>query len=209
MPTIDLAFTITGTTIPLDHGYPLYSALCRVVPSLHGDARVGVHPIRGLRTAPGVLSLMPGSRLRIRLPSEGLAPYIALSGTELDLVGHRLFVGVPRVESLVPAPLLASRLVVFRGPTEPPSFESSVRRHLSEIDVVGEPSFVPSPSPPWSGQPKRRVLTIAGRRVIGYALRVSGLTAEESLRLQEHGLGGRRRFGCGVFVPVGRNTQTD
>jgi CRISPR/Cas system CSM-associated protein Csm4 (group 5 of RAMP superfamily) len=28
---------------------------------------------------------------------------------------------------------------------------------------------------------------------------VSELTAEESIRLQEHGLGGRRKMGCGVF----------
>jgi hypothetical protein len=28
------------------------------------------------------------------------------------------------------------------------------------------------------------------------------LNAAESLRLQEHGLGGRRKMGCGVFAPV-------
>ena len=38
--------------------------------------------------------------------------------------------------------------------------------------------------------------------MIGYALRVFGLTAEESIRLQEEGLGGRRRMGCGVFLPI-------
>jgi len=31
---------------------------------------------------------------------------------------------------------------------------------------------------------------------------VQGLDADESLKLQEHGIGGRRRFGCGIFVPV-------
>ena len=34
---------------------------------------------------------------------------------------------------------------------------------------------------------------------------VGGLTAEESICLQERGLGGRRRMGCGLFVP-GRPT---
>ena len=45
------------------------------------------------------------------------------------------------------------------------------------------------------------MLRIKGKRVIGYALQVAGLTAEESVRLQELGLGGRTRMGCGFFVP--------
>ena len=64
MPVIDLAFEISGTTIPLDYGYGLFSALCRVVPQLHGDRRVGVHPIRGIRLQPRRLTLVPQSRLR-------------------------------------------------------------------------------------------------------------------------------------------------
>jgi hypothetical protein len=31
---------------------------------------------------------------------------------------------------------------------------------------------------------------------------VEGLTAEESLTLQTHGLGGKHHMGCGVFVPL-------
>ena len=47
MPVIDLAFELRGAEIPLDYGYALFAALSRVVPRLHGDRRVGVHPIRG------------------------------------------------------------------------------------------------------------------------------------------------------------------
>jgi hypothetical protein len=31
---------------------------------------------------------------------------------------------------------------------------------------------------------------------------IEGLTAEESLTIQEKGIGGRRHMGCGVFVPL-------
>jgi CRISPR-associated protein Cas6 len=57
MPVIDLSFVLVGTTIPLDHGYSLFSSICRIVPSLHGDRRIGIHPIKGRQSAPGVLSL--------------------------------------------------------------------------------------------------------------------------------------------------------
>ena len=42
------------------------------------------------------------------------------------------------------------------------------------------------------------------KEIVGFALRVEELTAEESIRLQEKGIGGRRRFGCGIFVPERR-----
>jgi len=89
MPVIDLSFVLVGTTIPLDHGYALSSAICRVVPALHGNRRVGVHPIRGRQTGPGVLTLDDRSRPKLRLPSEEIAPFIALAGQTLDLEAWR------------------------------------------------------------------------------------------------------------------------
>ncbi|WP_406697940.1 type I-MYXAN CRISPR-associated protein Cas6/Cmx6 [Singulisphaera sp. Ch08] len=204
MPIIDLNFSIIGTTIPLDHGYSLFSALCRVVPQLHGDTRIGVHPIRGRQAAPGVLSLIDSSRIRLRLPSEEIAPYIAVAGTELELDGHRLQVGIPRVECLTPAPSLGSRLVTFRGVIDPTLFEANIRRHLEKRKISGEPSLVAATRAPWTGQPMRRVLKVKDKRVIGYSLRIHGLKSEDSISLQEEGLGGRRRMGCGVFQPVSR-----
>jgi CRISPR-associated protein Cas6 len=67
MPVIDLSFVLVGTTFPLDHGYPLFSAICRVVPAPHGDRRIGAHPIRGRQTARGLLALTDRSRLKLRL----------------------------------------------------------------------------------------------------------------------------------------------
>ena len=70
------------------------------------------------------------------------------------------------------------------------------------MQVAGTPHLVPAARPKFVGQPLRRVLRIKDRRVVGYSLRVLGLTAEESIRLQEEGLGGRRRMGCGVLLPM-------
>jgi CRISPR-associated protein Cas6 len=202
MPIIDLAFGLRGTEIPLDYGYALFGALCRVVPALHGDRRVGVHPIRGLRLAPRRLTLVPPSRLRLRLPSEQIGTYLALAGKSLDLDGARLAVGIPQVEPLRPAASLASRLVTIGHLIEPSAFAASLRRQLAALGVAAEPSFVPSLHPAHAGEPSRRVVRVRGRCIVGYAVQVEGLTAAESLAVQESGLGSRRRFGCGVFVPM-------
>jgi CRISPR-associated protein Cas6 len=50
--------------------------------------------------------------------------------------------------------------------------------------------------------PIRRVVRVKGVRIVCYSLLVDGLNPDESLRLQEHGIGGRRRLGCGVFIPA-------
>ncbi len=202
MAVIDLAFLISGKAIPVDHGYGLFSAVCRVIPGLHGDPHVGIHPISGKDFSNGLISVGTRSRLRVRMPSESIAAYLALAGCELDIDGHLVTVGVPRVEALSPVTNLAARLVTFKGMMAPNTFEECARRHLREMCIEAEPVLVPGSRPRYEGLPLRRVFRIKGRRIVGYAIRVLGLTADESIRLQEHGLGGRRRMGCGVFVPM-------
>jgi CRISPR-associated protein Cas6 len=70
------------------------------------------------------------------------------------------------------------------------------------MEIKGEPALVAAAREPWIGKPLRRVLDVKGRKIVGYAMQVAGLTAEESIRLQEEGLGGRRRMGCGLFMPL-------
>jgi CRISPR-associated protein Cas6 len=201
---IDLSFEIAGDRIPLDYGYALFSALSRLVPRLHGDTRVGVHPIRGMRLEPRVLTLVTGSRLRIRLPAEELVSYIGLAGESLELDGFGLRVGIPRVEPLIPAASLTSRLVTIKGSQDLDTFRVTARRQLLEAGVAAEPVLEVEAE---RGGPARRVFRIKGRRLVGFSLQVVGLTAEESIRLQERGLGGRRRMGCGVFVPLDSRPQ--
>jgi CRISPR-associated protein Cas6 len=202
MPVIDLSFELRGASIPLDYGYDLFSALCRVVPSLHGDRRVGVHPIRGVRMEPRRLTLVRQSRLRLRLPSEEISPYLALAGRWIELDGSPLAIGIPRVEPLRPAVTIASRLVLLGHHVDPEPFLDSAHRQLAGLGVAAELGLVPSSDPARPSQPSRRVVRIKGRRVVGYAVCVIGLTAEESLTVQEQGLGSHRRMGCGVFLPL-------
>ena len=206
MPIVDLAFELQGSSIPLNYHYALFGSLSRIVPELHGNSRIGVHPIRGMKLSPGVLTLVPQSRLRLRLPSEEIGTYLAIAGQRLELDGSRLSVGIPRVESLVPAPRLMSRLVMIGHLREPSSALASLNAQLASLGISAFLSFLPDPLRP--DTPCRRILRLKGRSLIGFALSASGLSAEDSLKLQEHGLGSRRRMGCGVFVRVPDRTAS-
>ncbi len=206
---VDLAFRVTGGPIPADHGYAVYSAIARRVPTLHENRRVGVHPIGGRPAGARRLALTPASRLTLRLPAALITEAVALIGVDLDLDGSALSLGAPTIAPLVLRPALWSRLVTISGFMEPEPFLDAVRRQLGEIGVQGEPALLdrqhegPIDGGAGSRDPRlRRTLRIRGRDIVGYAVHVGQLTADESLHLQEHGLGGRRRFGCGIFVPA-------
>jgi CRISPR-associated protein Cas6 len=210
MTKVDVQFRITGTEIPADHGYHLLAAISKILPSLHGDDEVGVHAISGRFVGGRRLALTERSRLTIRLSPDRVAEVLPLAGKSLDVGGSPIRVGVPQMHALMPAARLYSRLVVIKGFLEPTDFLEAARRQLESLEIRGETSLVPQPERVAANADRRggthspylrRTLRIRDKEIVGFALRVQDLTAEDSIRLQERGLGGRRRFGCGVFLP--------
>ena len=193
MPHVDLAFRLNGSTIPVDHGYALYSALSRIIPDIHDSETIGVQPIRGIYTGNGILHLSDSSRLVLRLPDEYIRSYLKLAGKRLEVANHFINVGVPEVRMLLPVARLRARLVTIKGFLEEKNFLEAVQRQLQNLDIACEALL---------GQ--RRTLQIKEKQVVGFEMIVEGLTGEESVRLQEQGIGGRRKMGCGLFVPRGK-----
>lgn len=206
MPHVNLIFPVIGppgSGLPTDHAYALYAALARTAPRVHEpDSYVAITPIGGAYVGQGTLQLTRASRLRLRLSVEGVPDVLPLAGQVLDVAGRRIQLGVPRIVPVQPAASLVSRLVTIKHHVEPPAFLSAAQQQLQERGVQGRvelPLFIHGPR---SGQPRRRVLRIRDRRIVGYAVLVSDLSADDSVRLQETGLGGRRKLGCGIFEPL-------
>jgi CRISPR-associated protein Cas6 len=206
MSVVDLKFPLRAATVPRDHGYLLYAALCSVLPALHEARWFGVHPIDGVPVDENTLDLRGRARLGLRLPAEHIPEVLALAGTTLDIGGHAAVVGVPNVQALVPAATLDARLVVIKLTEVPRHEHAELGRSTLDVTAIAER---------YRGEIERQLaaleiarpfelrgrqsLTVGGRRVVGYSVRVQELTAEESLRLQAAGLGGKRRMGCGIF----------
>jgi CRISPR-associated protein Cas6 len=198
---VDLAFSIVcPQAVPADHGYLLYSALARALPEVHQTDRIGVHPIRGRQLGGRTMQLTEHSRLIIRTDAEQIARFLPLAGKSLRLLDRTLRIGVPQVRPLVPAAALRSRLVTIKlseavskpSKAAADAFLAAARRQLGDLAVSAEASLTLG---------KRRTLRIKDKEVVGYEVLLEGLTAEESVAVQERGLGGRRHMGCGIFVP--------
>ncbi len=210
MTVVDVQFRLQGNTIPVDHGYHLSSAVSEVVPSLHGDQEVGLHPIAGQLVGNRLMAITERSFLTIRISSERISEILPLAGKTLSIDKHALTVGVPRTCALAPSDQLYSRLVVIKGFMEPEPFLDAVQRQLEGLEVKANPSLVDQSHIAEANRDKetgshspylRRTIRIRDKEVVGFAVRVEELTPEASICIQQKGIGGRRRFGCGLFVP--------
>lgn len=201
--TLELVFPVNGTTLPTDHSYPLYAALSAIVPLFHADgSQLRFAPISGVGQPDGTLRVGPHSCLRVRVTDDDVRLALPLSGKRLDIAGSAVRLGVPTVRTLEAAPGLLARIVTFKNAETPDQFQLTARTKLAELGVVGEPSLPIHLDGARAGEPKRRVVRIKGAVIVGYSLLVSELSAADSLVLQERGLGGRARLGCGFFLPA-------
>lgn len=189
MTTVDYAFAVAGDVIERDYPVGLYRALAALLPWLEDEPLAGVHPIRGLTPCPGGLLVGGRTRLTLRIPEHRAEACAVLQGADLALESP-LHVGQASRRELLPYPVLHSRLVVT-GTEDEAGFASDAEAELAALEIDCD--------------------IIVGRRgelkvdeqctLVGYSLMLHGLSAEDSLRAQEHGLGRERKLGCGLFVP--------
>ena len=133
MNVVEVRFKANGRLIPVDHGYLLFSALSRWVPTLHGDDGIGVHPISGQLAGGRCMLITDRSFLTIRLPHARLNEAIHLAGKTLQIGDHPIRLGVPNIRALIPSVRLYSRLVVIKGFQEPAPFLDRRRRADAKI----------------------------------------------------------------------------
>jgi hypothetical protein len=125
--------------------------------------------------------------------ASGLIPKVlALAGKRLVVGSDTLRVGVPHVQGLRPAPVLAARLVTTRNGQDERRFDEEIARQLTGLGITVSAT-----------RGRRRILPHQGQDRRGLRRPYCGIECRaESLRVQENDLGGRRKMGCGVFVPA-------
>jgi len=198
---VDLAFQITCPTLPLDHAHALSSQLIKVLPWLDEEQRAGIHLIHGAASgngwvrpeaAPGeLLHLSRRTRMRIRVPRTRLDEAQALTGEKLDIDGHSLEVGKAEVHKLSPLSTLFSRYVITREGADEEQFLEEAAAALRELDIDCRKMLCGITHT--HAFPDRVMLT--------RSLMVAELPPEQSVHLQQVGLGDGRMIGCGLFIP--------
>ncbi len=216
LPHVELNFGVVGKTLPADHGYGLYSAIAKQYPKLHDLEGLALNTIFGNPNRNGEIELTERSRLSIRCPSDSIMAVLSLAGTQIGLGKHTLRLSTPEIRQLRAFSELKARLVVIKHPSEkfdevtPDWFLDACDRQLKALGInasVGIPLND-------ADEPARKAMRIKRKEeglqkgkqreanyVIGYSVIVANLLPEDSLLLQAKGIGGKRKMGCGYFVP--------
>lgn len=197
LPYMDLTFSLTGKTVPLDHGYELFSAIAHFQPLVHELNTIGIHTIAGIPEK-DVIYLNKNSKLRIRLRVNQVRLVYRLACKSLKIGKHTIRLGIPDICLLQPAEKLRSRIVTIKGYEEAEEFLAAAQRQFEQLGIGGK-LIIPKNT---NSLPKRRSIKIKRFTVVGFSLEATNLSEEDSLLLQMYGVGGKRKMGCGLFVPL-------
>lgn len=186
---IDVQFELRGVRVPIDHGLALFNELVRLLPWLAEVESAGIHPIHGSDSGTGYLLLNRRALLVIRAPKERLEELRGLSGKQIDVAGNPLSIGKGKTKPLTHHTPLYARLVTT-GSADERAFTQDIMHLLDELGI--ETRFICG---------KQQTITTTDGKISGYSLMLHDLPVEHAIRVQQLGLGGNRKFGCGIFIP--------
>lgn len=191
---VDVVFRVTGESVPVDHGYALFGAIAKAMgEDLHGAWWLAIAGVRGTLRSKGELGLNGReAELRVRVPHDRLSWVLGLAGKELDVRGRSVLLGPSTTWDLRPARTLRARVVTTKVKgdlSDAEVFRAAFIDRLKELDVKARVELG-----------ERRVVRVSEQLVAGYQCTLRELSEEDSLKALYAGVGGRRRFGCGVFM---------
>lgn len=200
-PFVELSFPVQGKTFPADHGYGLYAAFVHLIPEIRLQPHIRILTIPGFGDRQGEILLTEQSCLRIRIPVSKIPLVYQLAGKHVSIGKHKIGIGIPVVYTLRPTKTLRARIVTIKGKdyTQPEPFIAAVERQLEKLNISGKAS-VPVDL---GGNPCRKTIKIQRFTVVGFTTEVSDLSDEDSIKLQQSGIGGKAHMGCGYFLPKG------
>ncbi len=202
---VSVHFPVKGRQLPADHGYALYSAITRHLPDMHGAHWLALELISGVPWREGIIVLPTrGAALYLRVPADRYADVLPLAGKRLEIDGYPLHLGIPSARPLTPASSLYARVVTIKKFTDAEPFLDAARRQFAALGIAATLELPHDEQ----GRPRRRILRIKDKTIVGFSLVAHEISDEDSIKLQTLGLGGRRAMGCGIFNPIARGNLT-
>lgn len=200
---VDISFTISCKSLPVDHAHALSEAVKEALPWFAEEEQAGLHLIHVADSGNGwerpqgeeeLLYLSRRTKLTLRVPQYRVEDAKALSGQKLDVAGNDLEVGKSNIRLLSTSTTLYARYVAVSD--EQQSEDEFVAGLVDELKQAGlrfkkvlcgkEGSFKTPQGP-----------------MLTRSLMVADLPLEDAVRLQEIGVGPHenKKIGCGLFIP--------
>ena len=195
---VDLVFKISCQSLPADHAYSLSRQLQNYFPWFV-DENAGMHIIHIPENAHGwsrdtgpdaVILPSRRTKLILRLPKARVEEVKKLSGESLDVAGHVLTVKDASERLLSDITTILARHVVTDSKSEE-DFTADVIKQLSDVGI--------KPKKLLCGMENR--ICITDNMVVTRSVMLADISVDDSIVLQQKGLGPFREYGCGIFIP--------
>jgi CRISPR-associated protein Cas6 len=198
----DLSFATQCKELPIDHAWALSTAITQQLPWLNEEKYAGIHQIHVAESGNGWMrpedaeneTLHPSHRTRLvlRIPKARLEDANTLVGKTLSIQGYPLTVKKPRKKPLVNASVIFARYVLSdKNETENDFLERMAKEYQA---ITGNPI-----KKMLCG--KSYVLRTANKEWVTRHLMLADQSNDDSIALQQFGLGEARLLGCGLFLP--------
>lgn len=197
---IDVVFKIKCSALPIDHAETLSLQITHHLPWMARDAGAAMHIIHVAESANGwlrptgkdeIINVSHRTKMTLRIPYKRLDDVHVLVGKTLDIRGHSLVVGKPTKKILSKMTTIFSRYIDTHGEENEAEFLAAMQLELKakgiRIKKMMSGLIVPH--------------TFSAGVRLTRKLMLSDLDVEESIILQEQGIGAFQRYGFGIFLP--------
>ncbi len=197
---VDVSFKVDCRSLPIDHALALSQALLDALPWLANESQAAIHTIHVAESGNGwirpdeqddILYLSRRTRMTLRLPRHRVEDALQLIGRTLDIGGNALTVGEHSIRKLAALGTVFARYVIAGDTDDETAFLQAAYRELLALDIKPR-KMMPG---------KTRIIRTAEGPRATRSLMLAELQLDESIRLQERGIGPGRKIGCGIFLP--------
>ena len=198
---IDMVFDMTCPCLPVDHAYALSQAIGQALPWFSQEPQAGLHLVHGAQSSHGwsrpegadsLLYLSRRTKLTLRLPEFREQDAQCLTGMTLDIAGYPLKIGQASLKLLRPFPVLFARHLIASPEEDEETFVHHTVQHLQTLGIHCRKVLC--------GKTFRFKLP-QNKEIFTRSFMVADLTPQDSVTLQQKGVGQGQKIGCGVFVP--------
>lgn len=193
---VDVVYSIQCVRLPVDHAQVLSHAIQHQLPWFASEERAALHTIHVAESGNGwirpddFIHVSRRTKLTLRVPKHRIEDAQQLSGKTLDLGDYPLTVGSSVIRPLSSLTTIFARYIAATEGDE----QQFLREVLAQLTTLGI-----QPKKMLCGMEKSILLANGTLRT--RSLMLANLSVDESLTLQQRGLGSHRQLGCGVFIP--------
>ena len=197
---VDVVCKLDCRSLPVDHAFALSEAVREHLPWFIEESGAGIHPISIPEAGNGwlrpegsdeILHLSKRTKLILRIPSSRFDDATVLLRQKMSVAGNEMMVTKMTERLLQPMETVFSRYNVVEDGMDEADFMREIMQSLKSLDITPRKML---PGREHSLRTENGVLKTL-------TLMIAELSAEESLRLQQNGIGQHQHMGCGLFIP--------